>query len=181
MVALMEELAAHDSGYGKFTVPGFHKLVGPWQRQVGFVRAESNVDQRVWFDLDGLYVEASGWIIFYGSRTSPWREGYLTAVANETTGNELVDIVETLRKQGYDVSGEVMQRIPKGYPGNHPRAQLLRDADHPRAALLRLRSLVAGRSLGCGGWLHTPEAAERVLAAFDELGPMASWYADHVR
>lgn len=181
MVALMEELAAADSCYRGFTVPGFHKLLEPWQRQVGFVRPERNVDQRVWFDLDGLSVEASGWIFNPGSYTSRWREGYLSAVDDETTGNELVGILETLRKQGYDVDGPLMRRIPKGYPGDHPRAMLLRDAGHPRAELLRRRGLVAGRSLGCAGWLHTPEAADRVLAAFDELLPMASWYADHVR
>ncbi|HVX43481.1 MAG TPA: DUF2461 family protein [Mycobacteriales bacterium] len=73
-----------------------------------------------------------------------------------------------------------MKRIPKGYPPGHPRAKLLRDTGHPRAELLRHRNLIAERHLGCEEWLHTPEAGERVLAAFEELRPLTSWFADHV-
>lgn len=180
MVALMQDLADADACYRKFVVPSLGLTLWPWQRQVGFVRAERNFDQRVWLDLDGMYVEACWWMFNPGSYTSPWREAYMTAVADDTSGPELVGIVETLRQQGYDLGGEQLERIPKSYPGDHPRALLLRDADHPRAGLLRHRSLVAGRHLGSENWLHKPEAADRVLAAFEELRPMASWFADHV-
>jgi hypothetical protein len=180
MIALMRDLADADAIYEGFTVPGFHKLPGPWQRQVGFIRPERNIDQRVWFDLDGLYVRGAGWYFNPGSRVSPEREAFLAAVADDTSGPELVGIIETLRSRGYDVTGDLMRRIPKGYPANHPRAQLLRHGGHPRAQLLRHRNLVAGRQLGCEGWLHTPEAADRVLAAFEELRPLTSWFADHV-
>lgn len=180
MVALMRDLADTDAFYAGFTVPGFRKELEPWQRQVGFVRAERNIDQRVSIDLDGLHVRGAGWYFNPGSRTSYGREGYLEAVADDTSGSELVRIVETLRSQGYDVTGDLMKRIPKGYPAGHPRARLLRDASHPRGELLRRRGLVAGRHLGCEGWLHTPEAYDRVLAAFEELRALTSWYADHV-
>jgi hypothetical protein len=180
MVALMQDLADTDAAYDRFTVPGFHITLEPWQRQVGFVRAEANIDQRMWLDLDGLYVQGHGWYANPGSYVSLGREGFLTAVADDTFGPELVRIIETLRSQGYDVSGDLMKRIPKGYPADHPRAQLLRRADHPRAELLRHRNLIAARPLGCDAWLHTPEAFDRVLAAFEELRPMLSWFADHV-
>lgn len=180
MIALMQELAPTDPLYEDFTVPGFHAVLGPWQRQVGFLRPERNIDLRVWLDLDGLHVQGAGWYFNPGSYVSPGREGFLAAVADETTGSQLVRIIQTLRSHGYHVTGEVMKRIPKGYPADHPRARLLRDTDHPRAELLRHRNLIAGRHLGCEKWLHTPEAAVRVLAAFEELRPMTSWFADHV-
>lgn len=180
MIALWKELADADAVYANFTVPGLHKLLQQWQRQVGFVRPERNIDHRVSFDLDGLYVQGAGWYCNPGSYVSHGREGFLAAVADDTSGPELVSIIETLRSQGYQVTGEVMKRIPKSYPPGHPRAELLRNADHPRAELLRYRKLVAGRHLGCDQWLHTPDAADRVRAAFDELRPMLSWFADHV-
>lgn len=180
MIALWRDLADTDALYDNFTVPGFHKMLRPWQQQAGFIRPEPNIDQRVSFDLDGLYVQGTGWYGNPGSYHSPGREGFLAAVDDDTAGPELVSIIQTLQFQGYDVTADLMKRIPKGYPAGHPRAQLLRNADHPRAGLLRYRNLVAGRHLGCAEWLHTPEAADRVLAAFEELRPMLSWFADHV-
>lgn len=180
MVALMRDLAGASTFYERFTVPGFHKELGPWQRQVGFVRPERNLDQRVSFDLDGLSVEGSAWYFNPGSYTSPGREGFVSAVADEESGPELERILATLRSQGYEVDGVLMKRIPKSYPPGHPRAQLLRQADHPRADLFRLRGVVVRRHLGCKGWLHTAEAFERVRAAFEELRPLTSWYGYHV-
>jgi hypothetical protein len=180
MVALMRDLADEDAFYRRFTVHGFHKLAEPWQRQIGFVRPERHVDQRVILDLDGLSVEGSGWYFDPGSYTSPQREAFLAAAEDETSGSDLASIIDTLQKQGYDVTGTTMRRIPKSYPPGHPRARLLRQADHPRAELLRLRSLEASRHLGSGQWLHSPEAEERVLEAFEELRTMTSWYTEHV-
>ncbi|MGH3487864.1 MAG: DUF2461 family protein, partial [Actinopolymorphaceae bacterium] len=51
---------------------------------------------------------------------------------------------------------------------------------HPRAGMLRHRSLIAKRPLGCEDWLHTPAAVDRVLAAFAELRPLTSWLATYV-
>jgi hypothetical protein len=180
MIALWQDLADTDVAYAQFTVPGLHKMLQPWQQQVGFVRPERNLDQRVSFDLDGVFVRGAGWYVNPGSYVSRGRERFIAAVADDDSGPELVSIIETLRSRGYDVSTDLMKRIPKGYPPGHPRARLLRDANHPRAELLRHRNLVAARHLGCEGWLHTPEAFDRVLAALEELRPMLSWFADHV-
>ncbi|MGP4086698.1 DUF2461 family protein [Streptomyces sp. KR55] len=56
------------------------------------------------------------------------------AVASEGSGRELSAIVEDVRKKGYDISGDVMKRPPRGYP-----------TDHSRTNLLRHRSLIAAR------------------------------------
>jgi hypothetical protein len=114
-----------------------------------------------------------------GRRSVPERELFLAAVADDTSGPELVRVIETLRSQGYEVTGEVMRRVPKGYPADHPCAQLVRQTDHPRAELLRYRNLVAARPSdvrdGC-----THRTGDLVFAAFEELRSMLSWFAEHV-
>lgn len=74
-----------------------------------------------------------------------------------------------MREKGYDISGDLMKRPPRGYP-----------ADHSRADLLRHRSLIAARPLGCEEWLHTPEAVERVLSAAADLDALLTWLVRHV-
>ncbi len=63
-----------------------------------------------------------------------------------------------------------MKRPPRGFP-----------ADHSRAHLLRHRSLIAARPLGCEKWLHTPEAVDRVLSAAAELDALLMWLVRHVK
>lgn len=92
------------------------------------------------------------------------------AVASEAGGRELSAIVKDVRHKGYDISGDLMKRPPRGYP-----------AAHPRADPLRHRSLIAARSLGCEEWLHTPEAVERVLSAATDLDALPMWPAHHVK
>lgn len=162
MIALLQDVADADVTYDDFSVWGFRIMLWPWQRQCGIVRIERNIELSVTFDLDGLHVNGGGW--YFGAE----REAFRAAVADDSSGPALVRIVEALRTRGYDIAGDVMKRVPRGYP-----------ADHPRAELLRHRSLSAGRPLGCDGWLHTPEAVDRVLAAFEELRPMMSWLAEH--
>ncbi|HZC53229.1 MAG TPA: DUF2461 family protein [Mycobacterium sp.] len=93
-------------------------------------------------------------------------ECYRQAVGDKLSGDELVDVMRTLREKGFESAGNAMKRMPRGYP-----------ADHPRAQWLRHRSLTATRPLGCEDWLHTPHTIERVLTAFDELGPFTAWFA----
>ncbi|MGW7571050.1 hypothetical protein ACWGJV_32870 [Streptomyces tendae] len=47
--------------------------------------------------------------------------------------------------------------------------------------LLRHRSLIAARPLGCEEWLHTPEAVERVLSAAADLDAFLTWLLRHVK
>ncbi len=163
MIALLHDVADADATYDEFSVWGFRIMLWPWQRQLGMVGIGPCLELSVAFDLDGLSVQGIGWY------SGPVREAFRAAVADDTCGPDLVKTLEALRTRGYDITGDMMKRVPRGYP-----------ADHPRADLLRHRTLVAGRPLGCDDWLHTPEAVDRVLAAFEELRPMMSWLADHV-
>ncbi|WP_329203837.1 DUF2461 domain-containing protein [Streptomyces sp. NBC_00683] len=95
---------------------------------------------------------------------------FRTAVASEGSGRELSAIVEEVRKKGYDISGDVMKRPPRGYPTNHSRTSLLRH-----------RSLIAARSLGCEEWLHTCEAVDQVLSAVADLDDLLMWLVRHAK
>ena len=58
---------------------------------------------------------------------------YRAAVDDDRTGGELVAIADELEALEIDVAGpDALKRSPRGYP-----------ADHPRAALLRQRGLIA--------------------------------------
>ncbi|MDP9407717.1 MAG: DUF2461 domain-containing protein [Actinomycetota bacterium] len=54
------------------------------------------------------------------------------------------------------------------------------DAGHPRADLLRLKTLTAVRRFEPEDWLHTPEALHRVAAGWRRLEPLLGWLREHL-
>ena len=76
----------------------------------------------------------------------------------------LADLVRALDVDGHEIGGDVMKRIPRGYP-----------ADHPRASLLKHRSLTAARELETSA----VRGAEPVYRICERLRPLLSWLAAH--
>ena len=163
MIALMRDVADADVAYDDFFVWGFAKMLWPWQRQLAVARVQPGVEVSVGLSLDGLEVAATGW--FGGGEPL---QRYRAAVADDRSGPQLVTITRSLGKAGYAFHGDRLIRAPRGYP-----------ADHPRADLLRYRRLVAIRDLGDGAWLHTPDAVRRVLDEFGRLRPLTAWLGRH--
>jgi len=159
MIELLNEVADRDPAYDDFSVWGYGKMVWFWQHQSSAVRMPGKIEIGVRFDLDGLDVAAHWW--------NGERDKFRAAVAADP-GEQLVELLDRLRDKGFGVFGDTMKRVPRGYP-----------ADHPRAELLRHRTLGAGRALGCDDWLHTPEAVDRVLDALTELRPFVDWLGRH--
>jgi hypothetical protein len=159
MIALMNDVADADGMYEDFSVWSFGKMVWYWQHQPAVVRIRKFLELSLGFDLDGLQVQGAWW----------YAPGLEIERYRQAVDKELSDIVEALRAKGFTITGDVMKRIPRGY-----------DRDHPHAELLRHRTLLAQRPLGCDDWLHTPQVVDRVLAAFGELRPMMSWFSTHV-
>ncbi|MGZ0152738.1 DUF2461 family protein [Kribbella sp. WER1] len=165
MIGLLNAVADADSAYEDFSVWGYGEvLLRAWQRQSAIVRLGRNVELGVRFDLDGLEVGLAWWYA-----PSAQIERYRAAVADATSGRRLTAVVRRLERDGYTISGELLKRPLRGYP-----------ADHPRATLLRHKSLIATRPLGCDDWIHTAAAADRVLDTFTELRPLARWLVKHV-
>ncbi|MGQ0625654.1 MAG: DUF2461 domain-containing protein [Sporichthyaceae bacterium] len=129
--------------------------------------------QGAWFDDTRVYVQisAAGLRIAAGYwRTTPGQITRLRqAVADDASGPALVAIVTTLRKKGFEVSGEQLSRVPTGYA-----------KDHERADLLRYKTLTTGRQLGFEDWLHTPKAKAEVLKGWKVMAPLVSWLDTYV-
>jgi uncharacterized protein (TIGR02453 family) len=93
------------------------------------------------------------------------------AIAADTTGAEAQSIVDQLRTSKIDVSsrGE-LKTVPRGYP-----------KDHPRADLLRHKGLVSWKDWPVGAWLGTAKAKTRVVEFLRASAPLNDWLARNAR
>ncbi|CAM5585724.1 hypothetical protein STENM327S_06382 [Streptomyces tendae] len=163
MVSLLHDLARADPAFEDHSVWRYGKTPWWWQNQSAVVRIAPNVEIGLRFNLDGLHVQGvvvrrlrSDQPVQIGGR----RRGKWFRIGRCRGG---------IRGKGFKVSGDVLKRAPREYP-----------ADHPRTTLLRHRSLLAVRYLGCDERLRTPEVVDRVLATHEELEPLLTWLTDHV-
>ena len=74
-----------------------------------------------------------------------------------------------MRRKGLSVGGEQLTRVPSGYP-----------KDHPRAELLRYKSLTVAREVGAPDWLGTPGAQAEIVKVWRSMDPLVSWLDTHV-
>jgi len=107
----------------------------------------------------GLYV-ASG--LYHPGR--PELERVRAAIADPDTGPELEAILGRAAAKGLEPYLDPLQRAPKSYP-----------ADHPRAGLLKARSLVLNRQHGRAPWLQTAELLDHLVADWKAMIPFNRW------
>lgn len=164
MIAQLQDVADADRVYDDFSVWGYGKTVWWWQHQSSAVRIERGVELGVRLDVDGLAVTGNGWFVDPGKL-----QLYRGAAAADDTGDRLERILAALQEQGWSLGGVLLRRVPRGYA-----------TDHPRAHLLRHRSLAVTRLLDAEPWLRGAETVDRVLAGFAELRPLMEWLSDNV-
>lgn len=163
--ALVAELAAEF---------GAAKLFRPY-RDVRFAKDKTpyKTHQGAWFDESSVYVQvsAAGLSVAAGYwRTSPAQVARLRrAVANDIAGPALDRAVAGIAKKGFSIGGDTLTRVPAGYP-----------KDHPRADLLRHKTLTARRELGFPDWLSTPRARAEIARQWRALTPLTAWLDTHV-
>ncbi|MDQ1673032.1 MAG: hypothetical protein QOC98_1594 [Frankiaceae bacterium] len=121
----------------------------------------------------GLYVQVSadGMLVAggYWSCATDQSRRLREAVADDRLGGQLVTLLGELSGAGFEVGGERLKRVPKPAP-----------ADHPRADLLRAKTLTASRHHLPDDGLHSPLALKRVQEGWRALAPLNRWLADHV-
>ncbi len=91
-----------------------------------------------------------------------------TAIDEDVTGRELRKILDTLLRKGFELAGEQLKRVPKPW-----------DDTHPRAELLRYKSLTAHIHHPPDTWLHTAKAKDEVVTRWKALGPLNAWMGAH--
>ena len=159
MIDLLNDLADCDPWYEDFSVWGYASTAFWWQNQCAVVRVARSIEILFRFHLDGLRIAAA------------WQHGtpeqialFRAAVAAEHSGRGLDDLVSSLAADGHQILGDVMKRTPRGYPANHPRAELLKH-----------RSLIAARELEP----DTVRDVEPVFVACERLRPLLGWLSQH--
>ncbi len=121
----------------------------------------------------GLYLQlsAAGLMLAGGAHglSTDQARRLRAAIADDLPGPALERVLADLRAGGFTVEGERLKRLPKEFP-----------ADHPRADLLTLKTLFAVQQHPPQEWLHEPAALDRVASAWRALGPLNAWLRDHV-
>jgi uncharacterized protein (TIGR02453 family) len=121
-------------------------------------------DRYLSLSAEGLYIGAG----LYRPE-GPTLERFRNAIDADTSGRALEQIVTSLRRKGYRVdTHERLAAPPRGYR-----------ADHPRADLLRMKDIHAGKTL-------TPEvlasaaAVGRIKRAMADAKPLVDWLRTNV-
>jgi uncharacterized protein (TIGR02453 family) len=164
MVALLADLEP-EFGSGKIFRPyrdvRFSADKTPYKTQIGATLGRGFVRLHA----DGLGVGA-GMHAMERDQLARYRQ----AVDAEGSGTELSDVIATLARQKIEVRGhEELSRVPRGFP-----------ADHPRAQLLRYKGMVAWQDWPAGAWLGKATARDRVVTFLRTTRPLDDWLAAHV-
>ena len=164
MVALLTELAP-DMGEGRIFRP--YRDVRFSADKTPYKTNLAAHNEAVYMSLDsgglsagaGLYMPAPDQL-----------ERFRAAVAEDRSGKELVSIVAGLRKKQIDVSAhEQLKTAPRGYP-----------KDHPRADLLRYKGITAWKQWPAGSWLGTASAKKRIVDFVRAVVPLRGWLDGNV-
>jgi uncharacterized protein (TIGR02453 family) len=91
------------------------------------------------------------------------------AVDAGRTAAPLTRAITRARDAGLELNAPDLVRAPRGYP-----------ADHPRAELLRRRRLTVARRHEIGPWLHKPSAGTRIRKELQAAAPLVRWLREHV-
>ncbi|HEX3908284.1 MAG TPA: DUF2461 domain-containing protein [Mycobacteriales bacterium] len=89
------------------------------------------------------------------------------AIADAATGPALGKLLKSLRRKGFIIGGHQLKRVPKPWDDNHPRADLLRH-----------KSLIAYVDHEPAEWLHTARARDETVSAWQALEPLNRWLAE---
>ena len=140
----------------------FAKDKTPYKEHQGVYFAES----RRYLQISAAGMYASGGIY---EMASDQVDRFRRAVADDLPGEALAQAIAGGERAKLRINGDVLTRVPSGYP-----------KDHPRAELLRHKSLWATRDFGCPDWLQTARAKTELVKAWRSMQPLIDWLDKHV-
>ena len=153
---------------------GSAKLFRPY-RDVRFSKDKTpyKTHQGAWFGESSRYLHVSAAGLFvaggYWDTSSAQVERLRRAVADDVAGPALERALARVRRARLALGGSTITRVPSGYP-----------KDHPRAELLRYKSLTVSREYGCPAWLATSRAQNEIAKAWRAMAPAVDWLDTHV-
>ncbi len=115
MISLLSDLADADPWYEDFAVWRYASTAYWWQNQCAVVRVARHVDIGFRFSLEGLQVKGAWW--YAGPEQIAL---FRAAAAADESGSVLAALVSSLAADGHDIAGDVIKRVPRGYPADHP-------------------------------------------------------------
>jgi len=117
-----------------------------------------------------LQVSADGLLVGGGYRShAPAQLARFRAAADASaSGAALQEIVDSIAAAGFSVEGEKLKTVPRGF-----------DPHHPRAELLKHKTLYTGSHLGVPGWVSSAAAAEEIAARWRQVRPLVEWVGRH--
>ncbi|HEV7209712.1 MAG TPA: DUF2461 domain-containing protein [Mycobacteriales bacterium] len=161
MQALLDELGP-EFGEAKFFRPyrdvRFSKDKTPYKTHAAAVVGDGSAALYLQLGADGLLI-AGGCYHAAADQVQRYR-----AAVTDPAGAQLAALLDGLRGEGWQVGGDRLKRPPRGS-----------DADHPRAELMRHRTLTASRQDEPSDWLHTAEAIDVVRNRWRALAPLNGW------
>ncbi|MEO8222001.1 MAG: DUF2461 domain-containing protein [Specibacter sp.] len=108
---------------------------------------------------DGLLV-GGGYHSFSPAQLSRYR----AAVDASVSGKALEAILGGLAESGFSIDGETLKTVPRGFP-----------KDHARPELLKHKTLSASMALGSPGWMDSEEAEAGIAGHWEQLRPLVDW------
>lgn len=125
---------------------------------IGFHTEASGLEPALFFGLEtDRLVLGAGVFELGGARLDSWR-----AATAGAFGEALAEVLADLSLQGFRIGEPELKRVPAPYA-----------ADHPRAELLRRKSITAWRDMPPGA--ATEDAVSPSLDAFRALKPLNDW------
>lgn len=92
------------------------------------------------------------------------------AIVDDASGRELESRIGQAGKAGLSIaSHDSLKTAPRGYP-----------KDHPRADLLRHKGLITWKDWPVAAWLGTAQAKRRVVETLRAARPLMGWLDDNV-
>jgi uncharacterized protein (TIGR02453 family) len=167
VTALLEELEPK-FGPGKIFRPNrdirFSQDKSPYKTAQGaFASTQEGLGYYLQVSADGLLVGGG-----HHSHSPAQLVRYRNSVDASGTGGALQHIVDAVARAGFAVEGEKLKTVPRGFPKEHPRADLLKH-----------KTLSASLYLGQPAWATTPEAVGEIAALWDRLRPLVDWVGHH--
>ncbi|TQJ60073.1 uncharacterized protein (TIGR02453 family) [Arthrobacter sp. SLBN-83] len=127
--------------------------------QGAFATRQEGVGYYLQVSADGLLVGGG-----YRSHTPAQLARFRSAADASGSGTSLQEIVDAIAAAGFRIEGEKLKTVPRGF-----------DRDHPRAELLKHKTLYTGVDLGQPEWTATEAAAEEIAGRWRQLRPLVEW------